>query len=105
MLDEIIETNGFHQGGTMVVYHGLTSFGYLLAEHSRLRVIDTFRPAAYSTSPPLYAVSLLRSMLEFSFEVVAIRCSISIWRSFCSREKGCNDMSRASRCAAMLFEQ
>ena len=43
--------------------------------------------------------------LEFSFEVVAIRCSISIWRSFCSREKGCNDMSRASRCAAMLFER
>ena len=105
MMDEIIETNGFHQGGTMVVYHGLTSFGYLLAEHSRLRVIDTFRPAADSTRPALYAVSLLRSALLLSFELVAIRCSISICRSFCSREKGCNDMRRTSRCAAMLFER
>ena len=60
---------------------------------------------ANHTRPPLYASCLLRSAFDFSFEIVAIRCSISICRSFCSRDKGCNDMRRTSRCAAMLFER
>ena len=47
----------------------------------------------------------MRSALDFSLESCAIKCNVSICRSFCSREQGCNDMRCASRCAAMLFER
>ncbi len=73
-----IEPDGFHQRGTVVINHRFPTFGNLVAQHPRQRIVDTLRPTAYDTSPPFYAFSLLRSALEFSFEIIAIRCSVSI---------------------------
>ena len=85
-MDKIIESDGFDKGGAMVIDFGFTALGYLFAKRMGKRLIDAVCPAIGDASPTLYAFSLLRSALELSFEIVAIRCSSAICASFCSRE-------------------
>lgn len=85
-LDKIIESDGFDKGGAMVIDFGFTALSYLFAKRMGKRLVYAVCPAIGEASPTLYAFSLLRSALEFSFEIVAIRCSSAICVSFCSRE-------------------
>ncbi len=77
-LDKIVEADGFDERCTVVVDFGFTSFGNLLTKRLCEGLVDTIRPTAGTASPQLYAFILLRSAFDFSFEVVAIRCSSAI---------------------------
>ena len=70
----------------MVIDLCLTSFCDLFAESLRQGFVNAVRPTGNTTSPLFYAFSLLRSAFDFSFEIVAIRCSSAICASFCCRE-------------------
>lgn len=90
-LNIIIKPYRLNQCRSIIINTCLSPFGNLFPKHIRQNLIHPVNPDANSLCPTLYPLSLLRSTLAFSFEIV-VSFSILICISFCSREQGCNDI-------------
>ncbi len=82
---------------------GFTSFCKLFTKGLVKSLVYTINPTAYGFCPLLYNCDLRLCSLTLSLKT-ALWCNNLICWSFCSREKGCNNMEATSRCAAMLLD-